>query len=82
MMTLSPDTSPEAERVQIEILRRMPAWRKLQMAGQLHEACRLLIMSDLRHRYPGEPPEKLRWRLAERLLGWEMTTKAYGRLPE
>jgi hypothetical protein len=30
MQTRSSDTHPDAERVQLELLRRMPPWRKLE----------------------------------------------------
>jgi hypothetical protein len=30
MSTLSPDAPPEIERLQIERLRQMPAWRKME----------------------------------------------------
>jgi hypothetical protein len=31
MATASSDTDIKAERIQIEVLRRAPAWRKIQM---------------------------------------------------
>jgi hypothetical protein len=29
------DTNPDAERVQIELLRQMPAWRKLHIVSEM-----------------------------------------------
>ena len=52
MSTLFPDTHPEAERVQIELLRQAPAWRKLEMVGQLNQTVRTLALSGLRQRHP------------------------------
>ena len=46
MRTLYSDTNPKAERVQIELLRRAPAWRKIQMDSQLNETVRTLALSD------------------------------------
>lgn len=40
MSALFPDTCPEAEQVQIELLRQAPAWRKLEMVGQLNQTVR------------------------------------------
>jgi hypothetical protein len=76
------DTSPEAECVQVELLRQLPPWRKLDMINQLYRSGLMLMMSDLCRRYPEDPPARLRLRLAERLLGRELATKVYGQLPE
>jgi hypothetical protein len=43
--TLSPDTRPEAERVQIELLRKAPAWRKLHLLAQMNSTVRTFAMS-------------------------------------
>lgn len=80
MSTLSRDTHPDAERVQIELLRRAPAWRKLEMLGQLNETARTLALSGLRQRYPQATPEELRRRLADLLLGSELAERVYGAL--
>jgi hypothetical protein len=80
MSTLFPDTHPEAEKVLIELLRQTPPWRKMEMVGQMNETVKTLMMSGLRSRYPDEPPEKLRRRLADLLLGPELAAKAYGPL--
>jgi hypothetical protein len=81
MSELFPDTRPEAERVLLELLRRAPAWRKLEMVAQMNEAVRTLLMSGLRQRYPHAPPEELRRRLADALLGPELAARVYGPLP-
>lgn len=80
MTTLFPDTTPEAEAVLMELLRKAPAWRKLQMVGELNAAVRTLALSGLRERYPQASPEELRRRLADMLLGPELAEKAYGPL--
>ena len=82
MKTLSYDTHPEAERVQIELIRQMPSWRKLQLIGQMTQACQMLALSGLRQRHPDETPEELRLRLAVMMLGREMATRVYGQVPE
>ncbi len=79
MSSLFPDTQPEAERVQIELLRQAPAWRKLDMVGQLNQTLRTLALSGLRQRYPGATPRELRRRLADLLLGPALAALAYDR---
>ncbi len=78
MTRLFPDTSPEAEAVLIDLLRKMPPWRKLELVAQMNATVRMLALAGLRERYPGDPPEKLKRRLADLLLGPELAAKAYG----
>ena len=81
MTTLSPDTHPDAERVQIELLRQAPAWRKLHMVAQMNSTLRTLALSGLRQRYPDASPDELRRRLADLWLGPELAAKVYGPPP-
>jgi hypothetical protein len=78
--TLS-DLRPEAARVQTELLRRAPSWRKMDMVGQMYQTVRVLALVGLRARYPKAPPEELRRRHADTLLGPELAARAYGDLP-
>jgi hypothetical protein len=80
--TLSPDTDPDAERVQIEIFRRMPAWRKVQLIEDANELSRQLALAGLRQRHPDAAPEELRRRLFGLFLGEELATRVYGPLAE
>jgi len=48
--------------VQIELLRQAPAWRKLDMVGQLNQTLRTLALSGLRQRHPQATPQELRRR--------------------
>jgi len=82
MTTLSPDTQPDAESVQIELLRQAPPWRKLQLLGQMIQTCRMLALSGLRRRHPDETPEELLLRLAMLVLGRETAARVYGQVPE
>jgi len=77
MSTLFPDTRPEAERVQIALLRQAPSWRKLDMVGQLNQTVRTLALSGLRQRHPQATPQQLRRRLADLLLGPALAALAY-----
>ena len=76
------DTDPEAERVLIEMLRRTPTWKRAeQLAGLIH-ARNVLILADLRRRYPDADAEELRKRLAARLLPREHVVRLYDWDPE
>ncbi|MBI4789019.1 MAG: hypothetical protein HY782_18460 [Chloroflexi bacterium] len=79
MSTLSEDTSADAERVQIELLRRAPAWRKLQMVGEMNQTVRMLALAGLRQRFPNATPAELRRHLADLLLGEELAARVYGK---
>ena len=80
MRTQSPDTSPEAERVLIELLRKAPPWRRLQLADQMSRTARDLAMAGLRMRFPTASEAELRRRFADIHLGPELAARAYGSL--
>ena len=82
MRQLAEDTSPEAERVLIELLRKASPARKLAMVLSANRTARALALTGLRERHPGESPERLRRRLADLWLGPELAAKAYGPFPE
>jgi hypothetical protein len=75
---LSEDTSPEAERVQLDILRRLPPWRKVQMVADGWECSRELALAGLRQRHPEASELALQRRLARLMLGDELALKVYG----
>jgi hypothetical protein len=76
------DTSPEVERVQIELLRSMPSWRKFQLWNDLNMSVRQLSLTGLGQRFPSASRQELRRRLATILLGPELAAKAYGPEPD
>jgi len=82
MVTPLTDTSADAERVQIEILRSMPSRRKLLLWNDLNMAMRQVALAGLRERFPSATPQELRRRLATILLGPELATQAYGPEPD
>ena len=82
MRTQSPDTSPEAERVLIELLRQAPAWRKLRMVEDTNRSVKDLLMEGLRQRFPHDSAAMLRRRFADLWLGPELSAAAYGPLSE
>jgi hypothetical protein len=78
MRTQSPDTSPDAERIWIDLLRKTPPWRRLQLADQMSASVRQLSQAGIRSRYPGAGETELRRRFAEIHLGTELAAKVYG----
>jgi hypothetical protein len=82
MTTLYSDTNPKAERIQIELLRSAPSWRKIQMVAQLNETVRTLAMSGLTQRHPQATPAELRRLLADLILGETLAAQVYGPIRE
>ncbi len=74
------DTHPDIERIQIELMRQAPAWRKLYIVDQMFQAMKQLAMSGLRQRHPRATEDELHRRLADLLLGPELAEQVYGRL--
>jgi maltooligosyltrehalose synthase len=72
MKTQSPDTSIEAERVLIALVRRMPVWRKIQLAEQLGATLRNAIKADPRARNPQAGKEELYCAFVQRWLGTDL----------
>ncbi|HEV2826937.1 MAG TPA: hypothetical protein VGW76_04985 [Pyrinomonadaceae bacterium] len=78
MKPLSPDTTIEAQRVQFELMRGLPGWKRLSLAFELTQATRNLVLADLRGRYPRACDEELRKRFISRVLSREEVIRAYG----
>ena len=78
MGILSADTAAEAERVQIELFRRAPSWRKMEMVDALNQTVRMFALAGLRQRFPRASDAELRRRLADLLLGAELAARVYG----
>ena len=82
MRTQSPDTSPEAERVLIELLRQAPAWHKLRLLEDTNRSVKDLLLSGLRQRFAHDSPAVLRRKLAGLWLGTGLAATVYGPLFE
>jgi hypothetical protein len=78
MSPLSSDTHPKMEALQIELLRGMPAWKKLAILDGLNETVKALAVSGLRERHPGATAPEIQRMLAELMLGEELARKVYG----
>jgi len=82
LTTLSPDTDPEIEKLQIDGLRQMPPWRKMALVSSMNRMVRCLALAGLRQRYPDDSPAQRRRRLADLILGPDLAARAYGPEPE
>lgn len=80
MTALFSDTQLEAQAVLIDLLRKAPSWRKMEMIGELNTAARTLSLSGLRQRHPNADEAEIRRRLASLVLGDELATQIYGPL--
>ena len=77
MTTLSADTDPRIEKIQIEMLRQVSPAQKMRMVAQMNYTVRTFMMAGLKQRNPEASPEMLRRMLAELLLGEELARKVY-----
>jgi hypothetical protein len=71
-MIFSRDTSLEADRIMVELLRRATIGRKWAMLDQQCELVRSLARSGLKTRYPDAGPAEIEARLYDLVLGPEL----------
>jgi len=76
------DSTPEAARVFVEMTRRAPLWKRAAQLNDLIFARRVLILADLRRRYPHADADELHKRLAARLLPREDVIRIFDWDPE
>jgi hypothetical protein len=74
------DTRPEIAALQRQLLRQASPARKMAMVGEMNRTVKTLVLARLRSQYPDDPPEMLRRRLADLLLGPELAARVYGPL--
>ncbi len=77
MNQLSSDTHPKIEQMQIELIRRMPAWKKFAIVDGLNETVRILAMSGIKQRHPNATEQQIHRMLAELMLGAELARTVY-----
>ena len=77
MTGLFSDTHPKAEKLQLELIRRMPSWKKAAIVDDLNETVKMLAVSGIRQRHPLLVTEKIQRMLAELMLGPELARKVY-----
>lgn len=79
MVTLSPDTHPAVEEVQIQIIRHMPPWKKMAVVDGLRAMLKAAVISDLRRRYPDASAEQIHRLYAALVLGEPLAHAVYDR---
>jgi len=77
MTALYSDTHPKIEQMQIEIIRRMPSWKKFALVDDLNETVKTLAICGIKKRYPQAAPDQIRRLLADLMLGNELARKVY-----
>ena len=77
MSTLSADTDPKIEQIQIELLRKVSPTRKFEMVAQMNNTVRTFMFAGLKRRNPEATPEMLRRMFAELLLGEDLARKVF-----
>lgn len=75
------DTHPDMERLLLDLMRQAPAWRLAQMQGEMYATMKQFALSGLRSRHPNASEPELRYRLADLLLGADLTERVYGPPP-
>jgi hypothetical protein len=63
--------------MQIQIIRRMPAWKKLSIVDGLNETIKTLAISGIKQRHPNATPAQIQRMLAEQMLGIELAKKVF-----
>ena len=79
MSVLSSDTHPKMEALQIQVIRHMPAWKKISIVNDLNETVKAMAVSGIRQRHPNATPQEIRRVLAGLMLGEELARKVYDR---
>jgi hypothetical protein len=65
------------EALQIELIRKMPSWKKLSVVDGLNETVKILATTGIRQRHPDATSEQVKYMLAELMLGTELAQKVY-----
>jgi len=77
MSVLSSDTHPKMEQMQIELIRRMPSWRKFSVVDGFNETVKLMAIAGIKQRNPNATPKQVHRLLAELILGKDLAPKVY-----
>ena len=77
MNTLFTDTHPKMEALQIQVIQRMSASKKMGILNGLNETVRTLALSGIKQRHPNATPAQTQRMLAELMLGEELARKVY-----
>ena len=73
----TPDTTLEAQQVQLEIFRRMDPEKRLQCAIALSQTCRELLKEGVRRRHPEYDERQISLAVARLMLPEKLFFAAY-----
>jgi len=71
------DTTPEAERIQLEIFRRMGPEKRLKAAIGLSRTCRELLIEGVHRRHPEYDQRQIRVAVIRLILPEKLFLEAY-----
>lgn len=77
MSAIFSDTHPKMEALQIQVIRHMPAWKKISIVNDLNETVKALAVSGIKQRHPNATPQEVQRMLADLMLGAELARKVY-----
>jgi hypothetical protein len=71
------DTHPKIEQMQIELIRKMPSWKKFAAIDDLNETVKTFALSGIKQKHPEATSVQIQRMLADILLGQDLAKKAY-----
>jgi hypothetical protein len=77
MTMRSLDTTPDAERIQLEVFRRFGPGKRLQAAIALSQTCRKLLIEGVRRRHPEYDGRQIRLAVIRLMLPEKLFLEAY-----
>jgi len=75
MNYIPPDTTPDAHRKQIEILRKMSPERRAIVSFELSDNVRQIAIAGIKKQHPGFTDKQIRRELLRRMVGDELFQK-------
>jgi len=76
------DTPPEVRRKRVELIRNLSAADRFQLAIDLTNTVRHLVLADIKHRFPTASDEEIRRRFIARVLSRDEVISTYGFDPD
>jgi hypothetical protein len=80
-MPRSLDTTPEADAVQLALLRKMSAGDRVRIGHQMSLDARAIALAAIRRRHPEYDDVSARWALFRLLVGDHLFQKAWPHAP-
>ena len=77
----SPDTTPDAEAMQLELYRRMTPGRRVMIAYEMSMMARRITLSGIRSRHPEYTDDEAKYALFRILVGDELFRRAWPHAP-